>query len=591
MVFLGQVRFMVYRDSLHPDDYPLLLVVVMADGGRPLPPESETPYNLVLDPWKHLPGQCLVELDICIARWDHFPLEPSGLPNAPSSTKNAAKFVKERTNLPTRVIDVGDQTKQPRLHVSRPGETGRWVALSYCWGGDSSFILTKESFRDLQSGIALSVFPATLRDAVVVTRALQVPYLWIDCLCIFQDDLSDWAAEAPKMSEIYSQAVVTIAAASADAVTDGFLHRRAMHVKFPIPWRSEEVLSTRLLCYTTERMIWRCRTGLVLEGKEELDRLLPNFSLFAVKRHIYPIGVMDSGHSTDDDDGPARTNAYSAWYTMMEGYSSLRLTYDSDRLPAISAVAKLFQASLQDDYLAGLWRRELPYGLLWGCKDHIQIPTENLVARRIAISSPGPCQGPSWSWQVQALTYTAKVVSAEILGKLGNDFGRIEGVKLVLEAPCKHLHLWLDSYTESSINPVCLTEGALEHPGPMANTKKLLHLVLARPELLAKILSSRSAVVSNRSTEFTLIQIAKTVARQDVRVAVVYFLLLEPRGDEEHGGWRAYRRVGILELQPWSDDDEPYNGEDPEEMTSRLEGAAFEEVMAEEWPRETFTII
>jgi hypothetical protein len=39
------------------------------------------------------------------------------------------------------------------------------------------------------------------------------------------------------MSEIYSQAVVTIAAASADAVTDGFLHRRAMHVKFPIPWR------------------------------------------------------------------------------------------------------------------------------------------------------------------------------------------------------------------------------------------------------------------------------------------------------------------------------------------------------------------
>jgi hypothetical protein len=58
---------MVYRDSLHPDDYPLLLVVVMADGGRPLPPESETPYNLVLDPWKHLPGQCLVELDICIA--------------------------------------------------------------------------------------------------------------------------------------------------------------------------------------------------------------------------------------------------------------------------------------------------------------------------------------------------------------------------------------------------------------------------------------------------------------------------------------------------------------------------------------------
>jgi hypothetical protein len=109
--------------------------------------------------------------------------------------------------------------------------------------------------------------------------------------------------------------------------------------------------------------------------------------------------------------------------------------------------------------------------------------------------------------------------------------------------------------------------------------------------LLAKTLSSRSAVVSNRSTEFTLIQIAKTVARQDVRAAVVYFLLLEPRGDEEHGGRRAYRRVGILELQPWSDDDEPYNGEDPEEMTSRLEGAAFEEVMAEEWPRETFTII
>lgn len=74
---------------------------------------------------------------------------------------------------------------------------------SYCWGGDSEYKLIEDSFGDLQKNRPLSWFPDTLRDAILITRALGIKYLWIDALCIFQDSNHDWTTEASKMAEIY----------------------------------------------------------------------------------------------------------------------------------------------------------------------------------------------------------------------------------------------------------------------------------------------------------------------------------------------------------------------------------------------------
>lgn len=88
--------------------------------------------------------------------------------------------------LPHRVIDV--QGDRLRLFVPHYGTRGRWVALSHCWGENNTFKTTLKTLEAHQHRIDWEQLPKTFKDAVSVTRALGVQYLWIDSLCIIQDD-------------------------------------------------------------------------------------------------------------------------------------------------------------------------------------------------------------------------------------------------------------------------------------------------------------------------------------------------------------------------------------------------------------------
>ncbi len=65
------------------------------------------------------------------------------------------------------------------LYVSR-GETASYACLSYCWGDALPLRTTQSAYRDRQDGIMFHHLPRTLQDAVIVTRALGIKYLWID---------------------------------------------------------------------------------------------------------------------------------------------------------------------------------------------------------------------------------------------------------------------------------------------------------------------------------------------------------------------------------------------------------------------------
>ena len=71
--------------------------------------------------------------------------------------------------------------------VSPNGNTGTWIALSYCWEGNSEFALNDKTVSGLRERIPVNQYQPILRDAVLTTRYLGIQYIWIDALCIKQD--------------------------------------------------------------------------------------------------------------------------------------------------------------------------------------------------------------------------------------------------------------------------------------------------------------------------------------------------------------------------------------------------------------------
>lgn len=129
---------------------------------------------------------------------------------------SACKSSNPLGTLPSRVIDVGspDGKTAPRL-CDTGGEPGDYIALSHCWGGRQPLITTKENISSMRTCIPWGELPNTFQDAITVTRMLGLRYVWIDSLCIVQDDAQDWEREAAKMALIFEAAYLTIAATAA----------------------------------------------------------------------------------------------------------------------------------------------------------------------------------------------------------------------------------------------------------------------------------------------------------------------------------------------------------------------------------------
>ena len=118
------------------------------------------------------------------------------------------------TALPARLIDVGlGNMQSPRL-VDTAGQTGCYVTLSFRWSSrsPSETRLSMSNMSRLQQGIISSEVPKCVFDAIELTRSLGVRYVWIDSLCINQDDLEEQLNTAPSMVDIYRSALLTIVA-------------------------------------------------------------------------------------------------------------------------------------------------------------------------------------------------------------------------------------------------------------------------------------------------------------------------------------------------------------------------------------------
>ncbi|KAF2027852.1 HET-domain-containing protein [Setomelanomma holmii] len=136
----------------------------------------------------------------------------------------------DQTPLPSRVLQVGTK-EAPKLQlITALGHRASYAALSYCWGSDEEvepLKTTKASVGQFSVHIDEADVPLTIRQAIFVTRLLGLEYLWVDSLCIVQNDEDDdWNSESQKIGSIYQNATVTIAATSAQHCNAALFRRR-----------------------------------------------------------------------------------------------------------------------------------------------------------------------------------------------------------------------------------------------------------------------------------------------------------------------------------------------------------------------------
>ena len=112
-----------------------------------------------------------------------------------------------------RVIDTWD-----RCIINEPGRECKYLALSYVWGGTSSLKLSTANIGEMRQPGNLKrkwqQIPRTIQDAITLTSSLGQRFLWVDSLCIIQDDPQDKNGLIPFMDLIYDRAFLTIVAAT-----------------------------------------------------------------------------------------------------------------------------------------------------------------------------------------------------------------------------------------------------------------------------------------------------------------------------------------------------------------------------------------
>src|SRR6266487_3780194 len=94
--------------------------------------------------------------------------------------------------LPTRVLHVGDQTPSSYIRLwETEGAIGSYTTLSHCWGNSNPLITTRATVDERKKRVDFDKMDKTFQDAVTITRILGIQNLWIDSLCIYQDDEKD----------------------------------------------------------------------------------------------------------------------------------------------------------------------------------------------------------------------------------------------------------------------------------------------------------------------------------------------------------------------------------------------------------------
>ncbi|KAI0022818.1 HET-domain-containing protein [Xylariomycetidae sp. FL0641] len=314
--------------------------------------------------------------------------------------------------LPTRLIYVGKNSSSNLRLVETEGLSFvKYIALSHRWGHVPDlldFSTSRLNFEERKVGIEFGKLPRTFRDAVKVTRSLEVEYLWIDSLCVIQKDQHDWEIEAGNMENVFSSAFCTIAASSARSCSEGFIHKREARPAVAMQrngatlyfckaiddfrtdveeaelnsrgWvLQERALSPRTIHFGPNQVYFECGEGVHCETLAKLRN--PTAEI---------LGDADFPKCALDYYRDGRIVLFQKLYAM---YSKLDFTQPSDRSMGILGLERRLARTYETEGDFGVFKRYLQRSLLWkregdGSLSPIQYPDERAI--------------PSWSWMAYA---------------------------------------------------------------------------------------------------------------------------------------------------------------------------------------------
>lgn len=356
----------------------------------------------------------------------------------------ACEYDVGRSIYPRRVVQIlryPQGTDDLALVTDYEPSRGDYVTLSYCWGEpDQPQASTTKNIMNRVRGFSSSVLPATLCDAITVTRRLGFQYIWIDSLCILQDSATDKKVETRKMKSIFQSSFLTLVAASTGSVFTGFLAERqpAHSIKVgkvpfwtasnqlssielnlgdgdefrrPDPvhlraWTLEEyILPRRRVVFTRGQLFWTCHGFSEVDGgfaAPGIPYSLGNMDAVRVEEenaHNRATNQLSDGDDTDEEGGVSEhgpiegTRGLQLWYDLVGEYTSRDLTDSGDKFVAVDGLAQKIAQRHGFQYVWGLWKEDLARGLCWHHRSYdIDRPDPSNLSR----SALDPC--PSWSW-------------------------------------------------------------------------------------------------------------------------------------------------------------------------------------------------
>ena len=366
--------------------------------------------------------------------------------------------------VPTRLIDVRLPDGSENLKLVDTKQSGisnhvelEYATLSHCWGQTKHTVTDTVNLKQYEAGIAFSELNQTFQDAVLVTRALGIRYIWIDSLCIVQDSPSDWQKESSLMGSVYSGGAINIAADAAEDGDQGFLSKKTpscfpyilpskkscgmLHMKAARRQRwaeysgnlrrrawvlQEYALSACSIRYGMNGILWECRCKAYFDSEvifEENQFRRDNRALKNLPLQIETVSPRSPASKISE--------VMAFWRKIVNEYSKKELTFEKDMLPALSGLASLVHTATGAQYLAGLWSCDLPAALQWVPESPDWRSTEYVA--------------PTWSWATckkscpsiypssSAAQPTVKVLDAGVTLVGDNLFGPVSDGFLKLE--------------------------------------------------------------------------------------------------------------------------------------------------------------